>query len=55
MLGSGTNNLPTFSPALLNRARRKEATLAAEFGEQWQTYCKRVPMLLPRLSRGENP
>jgi protein-S-isoprenylcysteine O-methyltransferase Ste14 len=41
------------SPALLNRARREEATLAAEFGEQWQTYCKRVPMLLPRLTRKE--
>lgn len=44
-----------FSPALLNRARREEATLAAEFGGQWQAYCKRVPMLLPRLSRREKP
>jgi deazaflavin-dependent oxidoreductase (nitroreductase family) len=40
-----------FSPAMLNRARREEITLAAEFGEVWQAYCQRVPMWFPRLSR----
>lgn len=30
-------------PALLIRARREEEVLAAEFGEQWQDYCRRVP------------
>ena len=44
-----------FAPALLNRAHREEAALAAEFGEQWQVYCKRVPKWLPRLSRREKP
>jgi len=44
-----------FSPALLNRARREEATLAVEFGEQWQEYCKRVPAFLPRIGRESNP
>lgn len=44
-----------FSPALLIRARREEATLAVEFGEQWQTYCKRVPMWFPCLFSRENP
>ena len=32
-------------------ARREEAALSAEFGEQWQEYCKRVPALVPRLKR----
>lgn len=44
-----------FSPALLKRARREETTLAAEFGQEWQKYCKRVPMWIPRLSWRENP
>lgn len=38
-----------FSPLLTVRARREEAALAAEFGEQWQDYCRRVPAFLPRL------
>lgn len=40
-----------FSPALFFRARREEAALAAEFGEQWQAYCQQVPVILPRLPR----
>ena len=43
-----------FSPALLKRARREEATLAAEFGEQWQKYCQRVPAFLPRIQKDRN-
>lgn len=41
-----------FAPLIALRARREEQALAAEFGEQWQDYCKRVPAFLPRL-RGE--
>ncbi len=37
-----------FAPFLLRRARREEQALSAEFGEQWQAYCRRVPMLFPR-------
>ena len=40
-----------FAPALLIRARREEAALRAEFGEQWQDYCQRVPAFIPRLWR----
>jgi len=36
-------------PGLTRRARREEAALAAEFGEQWQAYCRRVPAFFPRL------
>ncbi len=36
-------------PFLIFRARKEEQALAAEFGEQWQAYCRRVPMLVPRL------
>ncbi len=38
-----------FAPLMTVRARREEVALAAEFGEQWQAYCKRVPAFLPRL------
>lgn len=38
-------------PALLIRARREEEALAAEFGEQWQAYCRRVPGWRPRVFR----
>jgi Cu+-exporting ATPase len=40
-----------FAPLTIIRARREEAALAAEFGEQWQAYCKRVPAFVPRLKR----
>lgn len=30
-------------PVLLIRVRREEQLLAAEFGEQWTTYCQQVP------------
>jgi protein-S-isoprenylcysteine O-methyltransferase Ste14 len=33
------------------RARREETALAAEFGEEWQAYCQRVPSFLPWLRR----
>jgi protein-S-isoprenylcysteine O-methyltransferase Ste14 len=38
-----------FAPLTLVRARREEAALAGEFGEEWQTYYKRVPAFFPRL------
>ena len=31
------------------RARHEEQALAAEFGEQWQAYCRQVPAWIPRL------
>jgi len=34
--------------ALIVRARREEQALAAEFGEQWEAYCRRVPAWIPR-------
>jgi len=37
------------TPLLPIRARREEEALAAEFGEQWTEYARRVPMLLPRI------
>jgi protein-S-isoprenylcysteine O-methyltransferase Ste14 len=40
-----------FAPFLLVRTRREEQALAAEFGEQWQEYCKRVPAFFPRLRK----
>lgn len=36
-----------FAPLTLVRARREEQALSAEFGEPWQEYCRRVPMLIP--------
>ena len=33
----------------LFRARREEQALAAEFGAEWEEYCRRVPAWLPRL------
>lgn len=33
------------------RARREEQALAAEFGAEWDAYCRRVPGWLPRLGR----
>ncbi len=40
-----------FAPAVLMRSRREEIALAAEFGEQWTEYCKRVPAFFPRLRK----
>jgi protein-S-isoprenylcysteine O-methyltransferase Ste14 len=40
-----------FAPMLFLRARREEQALAAEFGEQWQEYCQRVPPFLPRFHK----
>ncbi len=40
-----------FAPFITVRARREEAALSAEFGEQWIEYCKRVPAFIPRMRR----
>jgi protein-S-isoprenylcysteine O-methyltransferase Ste14 len=37
------------APMLLLRARREEQALAAEFGERWVEYSRRVPLIFPRL------
>ena len=37
------------APALLLRAWREEEALAAEFGQEWAEYARRVPMLWPRF------
>ncbi len=37
--------------ALVIRARREEAALAAEFGEEWEAYARRVAAWMPRLRR----
>lgn len=36
---------------LVLRARREEQALAAEFGEQWEAYRRRVPGWIPRILR----
>jgi protein-S-isoprenylcysteine O-methyltransferase Ste14 len=40
-----------FAPMTLVRAHREEAALSAEFGRQWQEYCKCVPAFIPRLRK----
>ena len=40
-----------FAPMLFLRARREEQALAAEFGEQWHAYCRRVPAFLPHFHK----
>lgn len=40
-----------FAPLILVRARREETALSAEFGEQWEEYCKHVPAYVPRLRK----
>jgi protein-S-isoprenylcysteine O-methyltransferase Ste14 len=40
-----------FAPFVLFRARREEQALAAEFGEDWQNYCRRVPAFFPRMRK----
>ncbi len=37
------------APFLILRARMEERALAAEFGDRWERYRSRVPMLIPRL------
>jgi protein-S-isoprenylcysteine O-methyltransferase Ste14 len=34
---------------LLVRARREEEALARQFGQEWLTYCQRVPAFFPRI------
>lgn len=34
---------------LVVRARREEQVLSAEFGEEWQAYCRRVPRFFPHI------
>jgi protein-S-isoprenylcysteine O-methyltransferase Ste14 len=43
--------LACFAPLIAVRARREETALALEFGEQWQAYCQRVPMWLPKMKK----
>jgi protein-S-isoprenylcysteine O-methyltransferase Ste14 len=43
--------LACFAPLTMLRAWREEKVLAAEFGEQWQEYRRRVPMFIPRLKQ----
>ena len=38
---------------LVVRAWREEQALAAQFGDEWEAYCQRVPGWLPRLSRSK--
>jgi len=38
-----------FAPMIAVRARGEETALAAEFGKEWQEYCKQVPAFFPRL------
>jgi protein-S-isoprenylcysteine O-methyltransferase Ste14 len=40
-----------FAPFTLVRAWREEQALSAEFGEKWQEYCRRVPMIFPLLRK----
>jgi len=37
--------------SLFRRAQREEQVLAAEFGEQWEEYCQRVPAWIPCIPR----
>jgi protein-S-isoprenylcysteine O-methyltransferase Ste14 len=37
-----------FAPFVLLRARREELALAAEFEQEWNDYCRRVPAFVPR-------
>lgn len=43
-----------FAPLMSVRARREEQALSAEFGEQWQEYCRRVPMFIPHSRKRSN-
>jgi protein-S-isoprenylcysteine O-methyltransferase Ste14 len=39
------------APLMFIRALREESALSAEFGEQWEEYCNRVPAFIPRLRK----
>lgn len=38
-----------FAPFTMVRAHNEERALSAEFGNEWQAYCRRVPAFIPRL------
>jgi protein-S-isoprenylcysteine O-methyltransferase Ste14 len=40
-----------FAPMLAARALREEQAFSAEFGEQWQEYCRQVSAFIPRLRK----
>lgn len=40
-----------FAPLMIVRARREEAALSAEFGEQWEEYCKCTPAFIPHFRK----
>lgn len=40
-----------FAPLLFVRAWREEVALSAEFGDEWQEYCKCVPPFFPRFGK----
>jgi protein-S-isoprenylcysteine O-methyltransferase Ste14 len=40
---------------LVRRALREEHALTAEFGPEWEAYCRRVPGWLPRIGRRAAP
>jgi protein-S-isoprenylcysteine O-methyltransferase Ste14 len=40
-----------FAPLMTVRAHREETALVAEFGDQWQEYCRRVPAFFPKLRK----
>jgi len=41
-----------FAPLMFVRAWREEMALSAEFGDEWQEYCKCVPAFFPRFGKG---
>lgn len=41
-----------FVPLMFVRAWREEMVLSAEFGDEWQEYCKCVPAFFPRFGKG---
>jgi len=41
-----------FAPLMFVRAWREEVALSAEFGDEWQEYCKCVPAFFPRFGKG---
>jgi protein-S-isoprenylcysteine O-methyltransferase Ste14 len=41
-----------FAPLMFVRAWREEKALSAEFGDDWQEYCRCVPAFFPRFGKG---